>query len=407
MSKESYIIVGDHNREICISQFKQFKNIVNLYFLYFKSKKDIRNKEYAKYGKALFWKDFYDAYALIKETKVKKVFFFSLETFNEIALNVACKKTGIKTYHIEHGIRNLISNASEARIIHNKNTTIKSLNPFEIIIKTKNRKFFTNTIKNSTKEDAFNLKNYYSIRSVNGIADTFLNITDDYRKANHYISFSSEIYNYHFIKDHLSKNQLVNFIGVPEFDKYSSINVQTKEVYNNIIYISQAFVEQGIRGWNQEFQLNLIKEFSSFLEPRKLKMFVKTHPLSDMTFWNKAAKDFKNIILLKDHNDLIEKLRFNSVIFGFSSTLLLPLIAQKHTVCFSLEKHPNGQLINNFLNSTKIICRVSNIKNLNINFDKLKEIHSQQSIHKKEFTRNWLYKLDGKSNERLRDLVLS
>ena len=405
MSKECYIIVGDYNRDNCVDQFKIFKNIANLYFLYFKSKNDIRNKDYTKYGKALFWKDFHDAYALIKTIKVKKVFFFSLETYNEVALNVACKKTGIKTYHIEHGIRNLVSEASETRIIHNKNTIIKLLNPFEIISNIKNRRFFTNTIKNSTNEDAFNLKNYYSIRSVNGIEDTFLKVKNSYRIANHYISFSSEIYKYHFIKDHLSKNQLVNFIGVPEFDKYSSINIQTKKVCNNIIYLSQPFVEKGVRGWTQEFQLSLIKEFSSFLEPRKLKIFIKIHPKSDMIFWNKVAKDFKNIILLKDPNDLIEKLKFNRLIFGFSSTLLLPLIAQKHTVCFSLEKHPNGQLVNSFLNNKEIISRLSSIKNLD--FDALDEIHSQQLAHKKEFITKWLYKLDGKSNERFNELVLN
>ncbi len=408
MNKDRILIVGNYNRQDFLLPFAQIKDTVDLFFIEFSSKRDITNHAYLDYGKAIFWKDFSSGYELLTEINPKKIFFYFIETYNHVALNVASQSLGIKTFHIEHGIRNYesVSGLSEESRKDNSGHLHK-FNIFRIYEKMKTRLFFTNTIKKSNTTDGKNLNKYFKIRSQNSIFQTFSIEKSSYRIPNHYISFSPEAVKFHVISDHLPDQHPISYTGIPIFDKYHSIKT-SNELKDNIIFIDQCFPEQQIRGWNQEHRYKLIEQIERLiLKPKKLKLFVKIHPISDIKIWNKLAEKFENIVLLVGDDDFMKKLSENRIILGFTSTLLLPLMVQKHTICFSLENHPNNQKISGFLTESKVIDPIFSIKELAECIDNVDRISTEQSKFKKDFEYKWLYKFDGKSQERLNTILLS
>src|SRR5688572_18848133 len=53
----------------------------------------------------VYWGNYKSPYQLLKEVSPDIVVFADLESFNQIALNVAARNTGIKTFVLQHGVR--------------------------------------------------------------------------------------------------------------------------------------------------------------------------------------------------------------------------------------------------------------------------------------------------------------
>ncbi len=406
MCKENILIVGDYCREDFLMPFDQVKDCLNLYFIEYTSKDELRNSDYKKYGTAIFWKDFSDAYDLLRKIKPNKVLFYFIETYNHVALNVASKSSGIKTYHLEHGIRNYAISNSVSKQTDADINIFRKFNPFTMYNRVKNRLFFANTVKKSNDTDRKALNEYYEVRSTNSILDTFKKYKARFRIADHYISFSPEIFEFHIKNDHLPSTHPVTFIGVPGFDKYSNI-VCEENLNNHIVFIDQCLPEQGLLAWSQDYRKKIMKQINDLiLAPKSLNMYVKKHPLSDSKIWANIADEHPNIVLLDNDDDLKKILSRNRVVIGFNSTLLLPLIAQNHTICFSLEIHPNGEKYSEFLTVFKSITPVYTIEELADKLNNIDNIHFYQSKYKEEFMRKWLSIFDGNSIERFSKILL-
>src|SRR5690606_6600082 len=134
-------------------------------FIEFTSSSELNNNLFENYGKNIFWKDYYNAFDLLNKIRPNKVVFFFIESYNHVALNVACKELGIPTYHLEHGIRNY-----EFVKIKSENKTLlkASLNNKEeiknLITKSDRFKtflFFFRTILSSNFRSAAFLIKYY------------------------------------------------------------------------------------------------------------------------------------------------------------------------------------------------------------------------------------------------------
>jgi hypothetical protein len=98
-----------------------------------------------------------------------------------------------------------------------------------------------------------------------------------------------------------------------------------------------------------------------------------------------------------------------TTVIGFYSTLLMPLIAFSHTTCFALEMHPDSGGYDNsaFFVATGAIKKITNWQELLEGIRDEKELHELQSQYKQSFTEQWLYKFDGRSSERLKEIFIS
>ena len=402
--KQRILFVGDYNRNDFLYAAKLIHKEVDVFFIEYLNKSKITNKDYAEYGTALFWKDFKSAYALIDKIKPQKVIFYFIESYNHVALNVACKVKKIPTIHLEHGIRFSVA------FYRNLYLSIKPTRPrtsvfkrvFNVktsIEKYKNRQFFNQTVvKSPVKEKAF-LKYFFRIRSENNILDTFQIVKNKLRLPDRYISFSPVVFNFHKELEALPDDYPVNYIGIPQFDdlfKFSSI----KETGNNVLFIDQPLHEQKYYGWTYGLKKKLFEELIKIVSQLGKQLFIKPHPLNDPSIYNEIVNG--NFTILG--NEWQDEINETNTILGFSSTLLLPFIAMKSKSCFLLEMHPvreNEPYAQFLLNSNA--CHA--VYNFNELIEKMKSWeywHEEQSKFKNKFVKNYMYNFDGNSSARLK-----
>jgi hypothetical protein len=408
--KPKILLAGDFNRSDFLYVAKQLHKEAQFLFIEYLNKKQVKNKECLEYGKVLFWKDFSDAYDLLNKIKPDKVIFYFIEAYNHVALNVACKVKGIPTFHLEHGVRFPVSfykmvNAGKSNLKKDKSLQDRFLKLFNLRDKYKNRKFFENTVKKSPKEEKGFLNEFYTVRSQNNIFNTFQKLKSPLRLPDTYISFSPKIFDYHREMENLPQAFPVEYIGMPSFDKLF-IESQRWHGGSNILFIDQPFAEQDLFGWTNEYRQHFLEKFAFELSRYDKIIYIKPHPWNETKSYDKVSSLNNFFILSEGLEKVVQEI---SIVIGFNSTLLLPLMAMDHTICFALEMHPAKleKASSVFLTETGAIKKIDSWAQLSDAFKNLDAIFQDQKRNKGKFTEDWLYKFDGKSTERLKNILLS
>lgn len=408
---ENILIIGDYNREDFLFIGKLLHEKSNIYFLEYSQEKELTSSNYKKWGKAIFWKNFKDAFDLLDKIKPSKVLFYFIESFNHVALNVACKYWGIKTYHIEHGIRYYEIQEMLVTISQGSNNkqSLKSLfdKYSNIYSRVKTRLFFNNTVAKLPSPYAEFLKAYYKVRSSHDIFNTFRIIDNLLRVADSYISFSPKIFEFHQKSDHLPDGYPVYFTGCPGFDHLKEITA-TESDTNDILFIDQAFEAQSLFGWNVKNKTKFLKDLIGFANKQNRILWLKAHPYSSKQAYNEIL-GCPNVRIIQNEVDFKMAIANSKIVIGFYSTLLMPLMALDHTICFSLDMYPakpQNQLAG-FLLKTGAIKGVDNWEELEKDFENLEAIFQEQRNCKQAFIDQWMYKFDGRCSERMKNILLS
>lgn len=408
--KQRILLVGDYNRSDFLYVARALKAEADFFFIEYLNRNYLTNKECLLYGNVLYWKDFTDAYDLLEKIKPQKVIFYFIESFNHVALNVASKFRKIPTFHLEHGIRNLNFKASFEKLrgnhVPSRTDKIKKLVTRlpELYDKYKNRSFFKNTVEKSQPEERSFLENYYIIRSQNSIYYTFEKIKSNYRLPDIYISYSSKIFSFHQLTENLPSNYPVKFIGIPYFDFFSEWR-SFKPLSNNILFVDQPLYEQAYMGWTKEHKVNFLKDLDAFAKKLGKVVFLKPHPSNDKSVYNTIDSE-QNIVIMQDNNWNAIIPRIDTVI-GFSSTLLMPFMAMDNICCFSLEVHPAppNNLYSQFYIEAGVCKPVYSFKELAEELENKELCLGEQRGNKQSFIDNWMYAFDGKSSERLKQIL--
>jgi hypothetical protein len=407
--ESNLLIVGDYNRKDFLYAAEVLHRHFKIYFIEFLDKSEIKSFSYSKWGKEIFWKDYKDAVDLLEKLKPQKVLFYFIESLNHVALNVACKYLRIRTYHIEHGVRNY-SYQNKNKKIDNKTGKPLLFDVFKKLKNSqnriKNRRFFLNTIKKLPNEQAVFLRNYFKIRTSHSIWETFHRLNHPLRIADSYISFSPKIFEFHKIIDHLPEDYPVFFIGCPSFDYFADLANLYQEG-EDIVFIDQAFEQWQLFGWNQVTKELFLARLEKFSREHNRKLWIKKHPVSNDSVFE-SFNDNEGVEMISDNETFKMAIQRSKIILGFFSTLLMPFMAMDHTVCFSLEMHPvqPEDSLSSFLTETGAVNSISSWEKLSTSFDNLGEIYFEQKRKKEKFIEDWMYKFDGKSSERLRKVLI-
>lgn len=407
--KENVLIVGDYNREDFLYVAKVIHEDFNVYFLEYTHRNEIKSDHYKKWGQAIFWGQFKDAFELLEVVKPKWVLFYFIESFNHVALNVTCKYVGVKTYHMEHGIRSyeLLESNINQRIIKNEK-------PFDLLKKLRNiksrikgRMFFQKTVEKLPTNYKTFLIEYFQVRGSNSIFETFQKISSPFRVADCYISFSPKIFEFHQKSDHLPENHPVKFIGCPSFDNLVESSTTLNSRGANILFIDNAFETQKLFGWNNQIKMEFLDQLVDFAISANKKIWIKPHPYSDPCIYAKSKKN-PSVNYINSDKEFRYAVLDCRIILGFYSTLLMPLMAFNDTICFSLEMHPNPakEGLSTFLVESGAIRKIISWKELGDVFNCLDVEANKQKTKKQQFIDDWLYKFDGKSTERLRTILV-
>lgn len=406
--RKRILIAGDHNRNDFLFIARLLKGDADFFFIEYLNDKDIKNRDCLALGKVLFWKDYSDAYDLLDSVKPDKVLFYFIETFNHVALNVACKVKGVSTHHLEHGVRFPLSyykaiNASQA--IVKKPSLINRIKVYaDLYDKYLNRQFFINTKNKSPKEESSFLSQYYKVRRSNEVFETFEKIKSPLRLPDSYISFGPLIFAFHKQLENLPDNYPVQYIGIPQFDDFYKF--QNVEKYNcHVLFIDQPLHEQGLYGWTEIEKENFLSQLLKVVVKQHRKLFVKPHPWNDSRVYNEL-KSSPHVQFVSDNwDDIIPEI---SIVLGFSSTLLLPFMALKHTTCFAMEVHPTKLQIpySQFMIESGACDAIINLEELERILKDLSAYKNKQSNTKEQFIKRYMFKFDGLSGERLKKIVL-
>ncbi|KAA9327392.1 polysialyltransferase family glycosyltransferase [Adhaeribacter soli] len=423
-TKQTLLIVGDYNRNDFLSMFDDLKDSFNFYFIEFASEAEVTSFKFKEYGQNVFWKDFTDAYDLLEQLKPSKVVYFFIESYNHVALNVACKAKGVSTYILEHGFRN--SNIAELIHVGRKEKSVNgkfsfskmSLNRVSSIF----RKlvnistflfYFRTAVKSETRIAEFLLK-YYWVRSRRSTLDTIRLIDSDLRRADIYISFSPAVFDSYKQLDVLAASHQVQFIGIPYFDKFHKALRKANPGPGKekiALFVDHPHVTKGLFGWTEENKVQFIAELVKACTGEGYRLLIKSHPsgLKDQNCWKKVIAGNSQVELI-DQETLEENISAISLVLGFYSTLLLPLAAIPGTVLFTFETHPELDPGKGYLSEHLVESGVGHpLLKVEEFRQAIKDLHLykiEQQKNKESFINKWMYKFDGQSGQRLQNFLL-
>lgn len=408
-NKSTILIVGYYNRKDYIDLFKACLGYCNFYFIDYASKKEVVNNFYQNYGKAIFWGDFKNANELLNQIRPHKVVFFFIESYFHVVLNLACKEHEIPTYLLDHGIRDVNINLRfEEHLISQTNITspfshIQKLAQFGARLRA--RIFLLYSVKQLPADKSKFFWNFHRIRKSSGFIITLKEINSPLRVADAYISFSTRTYQVHQHYDHLPDDKRVHFIGIPNYDHLAKLQ-PAAILKQQIIFLDQGLVVRGFFGWSEANYKQFVLAFAEICNRNGFQLLVKLHPVQpdkDVQLW--ASLPHVSVI---DNKELAAFLPSTPLIIGFFSTYMLPLMALPHTTVITLENHPIGRLdVSKSFIEAGVAHPIYDLEELHNILPNINQLHRKQLPNKAKFTEEWMYKFDGKSGERLRNILLS
>ncbi len=406
----SILFIGDYSRADYVSLLSACKGYMQFTFLHFSSESEEESKVYKSYGGAVYWKDYKNAHELLQSVKPAKAVFLFIDTYYQAALRVACKELSVPTYHLEHGMLADYAIAfgpslcpTQPRPMMQKvQAKLTKLN--QLFPRIKSRLFLNNTITSASPENAAFLKQFISIRKENSAFTTFQKLKSPKRFADTYISFSPKIFEVHRKHDGLPIDQEVHYIGVPYFDQLARVQV-TCIAAKAVLFIDQPLAEQGLLQWDMAYKQQFVQALTQICSHQGYVLYVKCHPRQDPTPWEKAQEHA--LCKLLENNQIAALAPAIPLVLGFYSTYLMPFAAMAHTTLITYENHPAGKLdVSKPFTDAGVAHPVYNMEQLQASFSMTERLHQQQLPNKAKFTKEWLYKFDGKAGERLRAILL-
>lgn len=393
-TKVRVIFIVDFKKQYLINIISDVLKRVDSYFLFYSYPSEINVLAQSFTGRIIFWKDFKNAYLLLKKIKPDKVVFFELETLNQIALNTVAKSLGVKSIFCDHGIQefsvsntaNSYSKVSLLSKISNKLGNVLNAGLTNVV---KNRLFFNRTLIRSNEEIKQFLTSYKKIRLTHTIHSTRTIVKSVWSDPDTLITFCPFNLNYYH-EIFKAKNYEEVVTGFPEFDEISQL-LPTKKADNRaFIFIDQPYVNNGLYGWTVETKICALNRVRDKCESEGYKLYIKPHP-RETSFWKKTS-DF-NLLSKTDFEELLPKTKY---VLGFNSTLLLIFAACPAINVIIFREHPSGDKVSDFLVKEKVAQW----------FDPLTSFKEIKKTNLKRFEKTYLYKLDGHSKERLTSSIL-
>ncbi len=192
------------------------------------------------------------------------------------------------------------------------------------------------------------------------------------------------------------EDEKIEITGSPEFDEHKKFAEDFKDKKNKtILFATQAPYK--------DINLEVIEEMGRNEKLDKFRIYVKPHPDEDPVTYKFLEDKFPDKVFIRQKNEnLSYLLAISDVILTVSSTVgLESAILDKPLICI------------NFLNEKSmyvddgIALEVANIEELADSINKIfnPEISAQLSENRVKFVSEYVYELDGKSAERIIDVI--
>lgn len=408
------LVVASANETHRLSPFLPLRDTHRILILHDRLE-PLKSDAHKAFGQVVFWQDYPTAQALLEQTQPKKIIWYLIESYIDMALRVAAQQAQVPCLHLEHGLRQAELSrqilAANPHLSAPPPSFVSRLRGFSLGRLNRRRwqgRFLKGTLRGLASEPRGFLHQYLEVRRQNGIAETFRLVKSNQRAADAYISFSPKIFEYHQQIDHLAPGHPVHFIGNPGFDAYrlppQGAPVPNAELWAvaPVVLIDQPLAKGGFFGWNRESRTAALQATANAVTHTGRTFYLKPHPGEDPAVWQHLA----NTQIVKTDEALADITASAAVVLGYWSTLLMPLAAQPATVTYCLEQHPKppGFSPGGFLIQEGVAEALETDADLAHRLTSpsaLAAANTRQNTHKEEFLRQWLFALDGNATQRL------
>jgi len=399
MEPQRILLCWNYERASWVRQFENiFTNVEYCYLNFFSREQEISR---ATDAPVYYWEDFKDIDDLLEKLNPGKVIFMGLEGPYNLLLNYVCRKKGIATFYLQHGIFH-----SMAAYIYEENA-MKSLGFTKAppVARAGNKKQF---LKRSFKLSRLPiyLKIIYFLvykRRSGSIQRALQFIAGDTTQTDHYIVFTKHLSKIFVERDKVPASKFIE-IGNEEASRIVN-TIRSDSSYDfdkgdHILFIDEAFAGSEEQALPPIIDPEAFNEFlfrlAEFAGTIKKKLLVKLHPFS---YNSKHFKVHENLEYIKDANTT-ELIATSYAVVGFSSTLLIPALFVKRCCLFRLNEHSHLHALLLKLDYCKVIDFQS-FSPANIKFNDPETVKNKRE----ELIHELLYTLDGDYYSRLKNAL--
>ncbi|MBS1630821.1 MAG: CDP-glycerol glycerophosphotransferase family protein [Bacteroidetes bacterium] len=360
-----------------------------------------------KFSTVAFWKDYATPKALIKKLQPDKIVFFEIIDLRQIALISAAHAMGISTFYLEHGAAG------------DRNTTIARWQ--EITFVGSKLPYLFNRLRKALPDVIASKYFYYSQQSgfkslSSRLKYNFLPFKLALKGPNEGLSesiFPERIPKYAICFNQanleafqtytgISKDKAL-LIGIPFFDHYFR---SEHKIGNYVVFIEHPYLEQKNFNWNDDFHSKVAHTIYAFATKRKLKVYVKLHPRSNMANWSRYNFDpqFVEIIQEGDYTQLYLESR---LIIGYSSSLMTGFLCAKKNIVL-LGWNPEPRIFGSDFSATGLCRKSLDMSDLENKYDYwVANNLCNESENYQAFLKRYNYPFDGKATQRVIDAIHS
>jgi len=393
-TKKKFLIYWDYRRSDLLVPFNKLSDEFEWNFIFFRSKEDDNTQlPYRRF----YWADFKTPYELLTDVGPDGIIYSDLSSLYAVSMNIAAKNKNIPTYLLDHGIKLdyffYLDIEKNLKLLNKKVQKTKlNVRPFKVD-KFHTVRFYFASLKFKNLAQSIKIfKLFFASLSSNN-ATAFPKIKFPLRCPNKYLLFSKQNFVYYKQRDGIDESEIIYF-GNPHQDDYvlqlSKAVKDTSDPYYLLLDDGQI---EGF-GITPTQKNNFICKLNEFALSQKSRLVVKLHPFD----YDRTDLYQHDNILYKTTADISKLITAATGCFAISTTLMLPLIIAGKLVAFKVPNLKIQEVIESY-----------GVKFLDyLNFS-LSEIDFTTTIipgpQSANFIEHFLYKDDGKANERLRTIL--
>jgi hypothetical protein len=385
-----FIVYWDYRRKDQLLPFEKLSNDYEWYYIYFRYRED---DPVASLENRVYWSDYASPYALLLAIKPDGIIFSDLSSSYAIALNIAGKNKGIRTFLLEHGIKldydyYLTAEANNKFYLRNpakppesKGEKVNSLLFYLRSFKLKNLKFLYKFIRLPLqlaliKSDKAFVYSKFSLRC-----------------PDLYLLFSRQNFSYYQYRDGISPDSVIYF-GNPYLDDFIQ-ELDTANHREDIPYyllLDDGQIE--IFGITAAQKNEFFRKLNEFCRNKGSRLLIKLHPFD---YGRKDLYQHENITYFESAN-IAELIGGAAGCFAISTSLMFPLIIAGRAIIFKVAGSTVQDVLAEF--------GVRFLDYLNFSPDDIDFSAFQIKNEVREaFIEQFLYKNDGKALDRLKKIL--
>jgi hypothetical protein len=352
----------------------------------------------------LYWQDFESADQLLMQVAPTAVVFMALTSGYLISLNIACKRKGIFTYVFQHGY---FAEYKSYRLHEKLDRQQRARSPSRSVMPQGRsvRRSLTFLAKSILWKDVLitpSLSLYFLLQRLQGTHFACRWTPFRWRKPDRYICYTRNSASLYVEEDGAREEDLL-IIGMPETDKFFAPHPEPQCAEKYYLMIDQPFADDAYAqtGIGRQTVVAFYEKLNAFCIQKGRRLKVKLHPDSYGRDW---LPQHPNIDWFRD-TDVAALVLCAEACFGTESTLLMPIIFLKKTCLFRIPHPFPASRIQDDLERRGVVLLLEfdTFKPEEINFDAF----CRDSGALADYARDYLYRADGRSTERLARVLAS